>query len=110
MYKNKISAVEVGNEVKSLFCIKLGLGCVLSSIYLDHFDGFCPRKHSTGNGRPHNQIGSKTLLDLDYAEDLGILDENVSKMSDFSEVFKIQGLRIGLKSKSLKLGIGEAKM
>ena len=30
--------------------------------------------------------GGKTLQDLDYADDLSILDESVSKMNDFLEV------------------------
>ena len=41
--------------------------------------------------------GSKTLLDLDYADDLSILDENVRKMVDFLEVLRAQDGRIGLK-------------
>ena len=54
----------------------------------------------------------KTLLDLDYADDLSILDESVSKMNEFLEVLQVQGARIGLninvkKTKSLKLGINE---
>ena len=56
--------------------------------------------------------GRKTLLDLDYADDLSILDESVSKMNEFLEVLRVQGATIGLKinvkkSKSLRLGIGE---
>ena len=30
--------------------------------------------------------GSKTLLDLDYADDLSILDENVDKLNDFFKI------------------------
>ena len=52
------------------------------------------------------------LLDLDYADDLSILDESVSKMNEFLEVLRIQGAKIGLKinvkkTKSLRLGISE---
>ena len=56
--------------------------------------------------------GGKTLLDLDYADDLSILDESVSKMNEFLEVLQVKGARIGLKinvkkTKSLRLGISE---
>ena len=56
--------------------------------------------------------GGKTLLDLDYADGLSILDESVSKMNEFLEVLRVQGARIGLKinvkkTKSLRLGISE---
>jgi hypothetical protein len=54
----------------------------------------------------------KALLDLDYADDLSILDENMSKMNEVLEVFQAQGANIGLKinvkkTKSLRLGISE---
>ena len=56
--------------------------------------------------------GGRTLLDLDYADDLSILDESVSKMNEFLEVLRVQGAKIGLKinvkkTKSLRLGISE---
>ena len=56
--------------------------------------------------------GGKTLLDLDYADDLSILDESLSKMNEFLEFLWVQGARIGLeinvkKTESLKLGISE---
>ena len=52
------------------------------------------------------------LLDLDYAGDLSILDESLSKMDEFLEVLWVQGAKIGLKindkkTKSLRLGIRE---
>ena len=54
----------------------------------------------------------KTSLDLDYADDLSLLDESVSKMNEVLEVLRVQGARIGLKinvrkTKSLRLGITE---
>ena len=54
---------------------------------------------STGKaiGDPGIKWGGKTLLDLDYADDLSILDESVRKMNDFLEVLQVQGTRIGLK-------------
>ena len=39
----------------------------------------------------------KTFLDLDYADDLSILDESVSKMNESLEVLRVQGAKIGLK-------------
>ena len=54
----------------------------------------------------------KTFLDLDYANDLCILDESVSKMNKILEALRVQGARIGLKinvkkTKSLWLRISE---
>ena len=56
--------------------------------------------------------GGENLLDLDYADDLSILDESLSKINPLFEVLRIQGSRIGLeinvkKTKSLNLGISE---
>ena len=53
----------------------------------------------------HVQHGSKTLPDLDYADDLSILDENISEMNSFWEGLKVQGARIDLKIyiKTIKL-------
>ena len=114
MYENNTAAVKVGNEVSNWFCIKSGVKQGLCSIplYMDHFDGLCLKEHRKGNWRPRNQMGRKTLLDLDYADDLSILDESVSKMNEFLEVLRVQGARIGLKinvkkTKSLRLGISE---
>ena len=54
----------------------------------------------------------KTLLELDYSDDLSILDESMSKMNEFLEVLRVQDARIGLKinvkkTKSLRLGVSE---
>ena len=69
---------------------------------------------STGKaiGDHGSKWGGKTLLNLDYVDDLSILDESVSKMNDFLEVLRVQGARIGLKinvkkTLSLRLGISE---
>ena len=40
--------------------------------------------------------GGKSLLDLDFADDLSILDESVNKMSEVLEVLRVQGARISL--------------
>ena len=59
-------------------------------------------------------MGRKTFLDLDYADDLSIQNERVSKMNDVLEVLWVQGARVSLeinvkKSKSLRLVISEDK-
>ena len=56
--------------------------------------------------------GGETLLDLDYADDLSILDESLRKMNEFLEVLRVQGAKIGQKinikrAKLLRLGINE---
>ena len=56
--------------------------------------------------------GGKTLLGLDYAGDLSILDESVSKMNVLLDVLWVSGVRIGLKinvktTKPLTLGVSE---
>ena len=58
--------------------------------------------------------GGKTLLDLDYADCLSILDESVSKLNELLEVLRVRGVRIGLKinakkTNSLRLGISEGR-
>ena len=58
------------------------------------------------------KCGTKTLPDLDYAEDLSALYESVIKINELLDVLGVQGSRIGLKinvkkTKSLRLGIGE---
>jgi len=41
--------------------------------------------------------GWKTFLDLDYADDLVILVESMSKIDKLLEVLRVQGARINLK-------------
>ena len=58
--------------------------------------------------------GGKNFLDLDYADDLSILDESVSKLNELLEGLRVWGARIGLKvnvkkTKSLRLGISEGE-
>ena len=64
----------------------------------------------------HNQnlkknlvIFSKFLLDLDYADDLSIIDESIGKINELLEVLRFLNAKIGLKInvkkiKSLRLG------
>ena len=73
---------------------------------------FVLRSKGKAIGDHGNKWGGKTFLDLDYTDDLSILDESVSKMNKFLEVCRVQGARIGLKindkkNKSLRLGISE---
>ena len=56
----------------------------------------------------------ENILDLDYADDLSILEESVSKMIELVEVLGVESARIGLKinvkiTKSLRLRINEDK-
>ena len=46
-------------------------------LYMDHFDGLRLKEH----------------LDFDYADDLSILDESVSKMNEFFEVCESRVLK-----------------
>ena len=39
----------------------------------------------------------KTLIDLDYADDLSIIDESAIEVIELLEVLQVQGSRIGLK-------------
>ena len=57
---------------------------------------------STGKAMGDHRIkwGGKTFLNLNYAEDLSILDESVSKINELLEVSQAQGARIGLKINS----------
>ena len=48
---------------------------------MKYFDELCLKEHSKDGGRVLNQMGNKTILNLDYANDLSILDENISKMN-----------------------------
>ena len=114
MYENNTAAVKVGNEVSNWFCIKSGVkqGCVLSPFIWIILMDFVLRSTGKAIGDHGIKWGGRTLLDLDYADDLSILDESVSKMNEFLEVLRVQGAKIGLKinvkkTKSLRLGISE---
>ena len=80
IYKNTSAAVKVENKVSGWFCIKSGVKRVVFHPHLYvSFDGLCLKEHRKSNGRLRNQMGSKGLLDLDYAGDLSIQDEKVNK-------------------------------
>ena len=58
--------------------------------------------------------GGKTLLGLDYADDLSLLDESVRNINELLQVLRVQGARKVLKinvkkTKSLRLGISDDK-
>ena len=114
MYKNNTAAFKVGNEVSNWFCIKSGVkqGCVLSPFIWIIFMNFISKSTEKAIGDHRIKWGGKMLLDLDYADDLSILDESLSKMNEFLEVLQVQGAKTGLKinvkkTKSLTLGISE---
>ena len=55
---------------------------------------------------------SKTLLDFDHDEGLGVQEENIRKRNGFLKVLRVQGARISLKvnaekAESLLLGVSE---
>ena len=56
------------------------------------FDGLCLKDHNKGDKRTWSKSEKKTLLDLDYDDDIRILDESVSKMNELSEVLRVQAL------------------
>jgi hypothetical protein len=69
---------------------------------------------STGKALGEHKIewGGKTFLQLDYADDLSIVDESLSKMNELLEILRVLGARIGLrinakKIKLIRLGISE---
>ena len=62
----------------------------------------CLKEHRKGNGNLGMRWGDKTLLDLDYADDLSILDHSLSKMNGLLEVLRVQGARIALKNNMKK--------
>ena len=114
MYENNTAAVKVGNEVSNWFCIKSGVkqGCVLSPFIWIILMDFVSRSTGKAIGDHGIKWGGKTLLDLDYADDLSILDESMIKMNEVLAVLQVQGAKIGLKinvkkTKSLRLGISE---
>ena len=56
---------------------------------MDHFDRLCLKEHRKGNRRTRNQSGGKTFLDLDYVDDLSILDESMSEMNELLQVLGV---------------------
>ena len=114
MYKNNTAAVKVGIKVSTQFGINSGVkqDCVLFPFIWIILMGFVLR--STENAIEDHGIKwrGKTLLNLDYADDLSILDESVCKTNELLEVLRVQDARVGLKisirkTKSLRLGISE---
>ena len=104
MYENNTAAIKVGNEVSNWFCIKSGVkqSCVLSPFIWIVLMDFVLRSTGKAIGDHGIKWGGKTLLDLDYADDLSILDESVSKINEFLGVLRVQGSRIGLKINAKK--------
>ena len=114
MYENNTAAVKEENEQGSWFCIKSGVmqGCVLSPFIWTVFMDFVLSNRWKAMGDHWIKWGGKTLMDLDYTDDLSILNESASKMNGLLEVLRVQGTRKGLKInvkkiKSLRLGLTE---
>ena len=114
MYEINAAAVKIGNEGSSWFRFKPGLllVCVLTRFKWIILMDFILRSPAKAIGVDELKWRSKTFLDLNYAEDLSILDESLSKMNKLSEILQVHGAWIGLKiniwnSKSLRLGINE---
>ncbi|XP_065582975.1 uncharacterized protein LOC136042043 [Artemia franciscana] len=114
MYKNNAAAVKVGNEVSSWFRINSGVkqDFVLSSFIWIILMDFVLRSTRKSMEEHGIKWGGKTFLDLDYADDLSISVERVSKMNELLEVLRVHGVEIGSrtdvrKTKSLRLGISE---
>ena len=88
VYKKNTAVVKVGNEVCNCFFIKSGVkqGCVLSPFIWIILMDFILRSTGKAIGDHGIKWGGKAILDLDYADDLSILDESMSKMNEFLEV------------------------
>ena len=93
IYENNIAAVKVGNEVINWFCIKSGVkqGYILSPFIWIILMDFVLRSTGKAIGDHGIKWGGKTLLDLDYADDLSILDESVTNMNKFFRGFASSG-------------------
>ena len=95
MSENIVAEVKVGNYLSSWFHIKSGAKqyCLLSLlIQIILMDSVLK---STGKAMGEHGIKwrTKTFQDLDYADDLRILDESVSKMNELLEVLRVQCAR-----------------
>ena len=67
-------------------------------IYTDQFDGLCPKEHRKCYTRSWNQKKKVKLVpDIDFAYDLTVLVENVSKIKGFFQVLRAKGAKISLK-------------
>ena len=85
MYENNTAVFKVGNEASNWFCIKSGVkqGCVLSPFIWNILMDIVLKSTGKAIGDHGLKLGGKTLLDLNYADGLSILDESVSEMNEF---------------------------
>ena len=81
---NNNAADKVGNGISSWFCIKSGVqqGYVLSPFVWIILIEFVLRSTAMAMGEHEINSCIQTLLKYDWAEDLRILNENVSKMNE----------------------------
>ena len=77
IYENNISAIKV-NSLSGVT-----QGCVIAPIIGIILMDFVLRSTAKAIGEHEIKWGSKTLLDLEYADDLSILDENLAKWMNF---------------------------
>ena len=63
---------------------------------MGHFDGLYSKDTVKALGQHRIKWEGKTLLDLDFACDLSVLDKNITKMNEFLSVLGLQGERVGL--------------
>jgi len=55
------------------------------------FTDFVLRNTAKALGEYGTELESKTILDLNYFDDLIVLDENVRKVNNFLNVLRVQG-------------------
>ena len=83
--ENNTAAVKVENEVRSGICTKSGVKqvCVLFPFIWAILIDFVLRSTEKAMGEHGIKWERKTFLDLDYADDLHVLNKRVSKMMNF---------------------------
>ena len=93
IYENNTAAVKARNEVSDWFRIKSGVkqGRVLSPFVWIILMDFVLRNTGKAMGKHRIKWGRKAFLDLNYADDFSILDENVSTINEPVQVreFKV---------------------
>ncbi|XP_065578645.1 uncharacterized protein LOC136039088 [Artemia franciscana] len=106
IYANNITAIKVGNQNSSGFPIKsvVKQWCVLSPFTWIILMDFFLWSRGKAMGKHGIKWGRKTFLDLDYADNLSILDESLITMNELLEFLRVQDARIGLKINVKNIG------
>ena len=107
MYKNNAAVVKIGNEVSSMFCIKSGVkqSCVLFLFTWIILIDFVLKSTGKAMGNHGIKWWKKNSIDLDFADDLSILDESVSKTNEPLEIHISQSYLIFTVLSSFNLAI-----